>query len=80
MDVIVYTTPVCPYCRMVKEFLRNKGIGFEEIDVSNNQDLQQEVKNTSGQTGVPVTVVKKENGSEEVIVGFDQEKLDAALV
>ena len=32
--VTLYTTPFCGYCRAAKRLLRDKGIGFEEIDVA----------------------------------------------
>ena len=29
----VYSTPSCPYCVTLKEFLKDKGFEFEDIDV-----------------------------------------------
>ena len=31
--VIIYTTPICPYCVRAKALLKKKGVAFEEIDV-----------------------------------------------
>lgn len=59
---------------MVKEYLSNKGIEFEERDVSRNPSAAQELVRTSGQMGVPVTVI---NG--EVIIGFDRLRLEQVL-
>jgi glutaredoxin 3 len=33
-QVIIYTTPYCPYCDRAKNLLKKKGAAFEEIDVS----------------------------------------------
>src|SRR5205823_1696349 len=33
MDVVVYTTPTCPYCQMAKEYLTQRGVTFTERDV-----------------------------------------------
>ena len=34
MDVVVYTTPTCPYCRQAKDFLTQNGVKFVERDVA----------------------------------------------
>ena len=36
-SVKVFSTPTCPYCHMVKEYLKEKKIEFEDIDVSKDQ-------------------------------------------
>jgi glutaredoxin 3 len=74
MDVIVYTSPTCPYCRMVKELLSQRGISFEERDVSRNSSYAQELVRSTGQMGVPVTII---NG--QVVVGFDRGRLEQLI-
>jgi len=59
---------------MVKEFLSQKGISFQERDVSVNQSYAQELVRSTGQMGVPVTVI---NGQS--VVGFDQSRLEQLL-
>jgi glutaredoxin 3 len=71
MNAIVYTSPTCPYCAMVKEFLSQKGVSFEERDVSRDQSYAQELVNSTGQMGIPVTII---NG--QIVVGFDRGRLD----
>lgn len=71
MNVIVYTSPTCPYCTMVKEFLSQKGVGFEERDVSRDPSYAQELVSSTGQMGVPVTII---NG--QMVVGFDRGRLE----
>jgi len=66
----VYSTPTCPYCVTLKNFLKEKGFEFEDIDVSQNQELLNEMVEKSGQMGVPVIDI---NG--EIIIGFDREKI-----
>ena len=72
--VKVYSTPYCPYCRVTKEFLRERNIKFEEIDVSEDQEAAKEMVHLSKQVGVPVIVI-----DEKVIVGYDEPALKAAL-
>lgn len=71
---IVYSTPTCPYCKMVKEYLDEKGVAYEDFDVSEDQERSQEMVKKSGQMGVPVIDI-----GGTVIIGFDKEKIDAAL-
>lgn len=66
--------PTCPYCRMAKEYLKEKNIEFEDIDVSGNREKAREMIKKSGQMGVPVIEV-----DGKIIVGFDKEALDEAL-
>ena len=66
----VYSTPTCPYCVTLKNFLKGKGFEFEDIDVSQSQKLLDEMVEKSGQMGVPVVDI---NG--EIIIGFDREKI-----
>lgn len=74
MKVKVYTTPTCPYCKMTKEFLKEKGVDFEELDVAGDDDARKEMVQKSGQMGVPVVQIK-----DELIVGFDKDAIEEAL-
>lgn len=74
MAVKVYSTETCPWCKKVKEFLGEKGVEFEDIDVSKDQEAVKEMMEKSGQMGVPVVDI---NGT--IIVGFDQAKIEEAL-
>lgn len=70
----VYSTPTCPWCVKVKGYLKEKGVEFEDIDVSADQEKANEMVEKSGQMGVPVIEI---DGT--IIVGFDQAKIDEAL-
>lgn len=77
--ITIYSTPTCPYCRMEKELLTQKGVKFTDINVAADEAKAQEMIEKSGQMGVPVTVIADEKGQEEIIVGFDQRRLVASL-
>lgn len=66
----VYSTPSCPYCVTLKEFLKEHNFDFEDIDVSSNQEAAEEMMRKSGQMGVPVVDI-----DGQIIVGFDKEKI-----
>ena len=70
----MYSTPACPYCRMAKEYLAEKGIRFREIDVAGDPKSARQMIELSGQIGVPQIVI-----GETVIVGFDRAELDKAI-
>ncbi|MFH1055408.1 MAG: glutaredoxin domain-containing protein [Candidatus Altiarchaeota archaeon] len=74
MEVKVYSTPMCPWCKRVKEYLKGRKVEFNEINVAGNKEATQEMIKKSGQMGVPVVDV-----DGKIIVGFDEEALEAAL-
>ncbi|MBI2027058.1 MAG: glutaredoxin 3 [Deltaproteobacteria bacterium] len=53
LKVIVYTASHCSYCKAAKEFLRNKNVVFEEIDVTDNPAERKNIEKLSGQKTVP---------------------------
>ena len=51
--VEIYTTPWCPYCHAAKALLDDKGVAYEEIDVSDPQMRQAMVERAHGRRTVP---------------------------
>lgn len=72
--VLLYTTPSCSYCRLAKNYLRQRGVPFKDIDVSRDTAAARDMVRRSGQQGVPVIEV-----GGKIIVGFDRPKLDRML-
>ncbi|MFA6408331.1 MAG: glutaredoxin domain-containing protein [Candidatus Paceibacterota bacterium] len=72
--VTIYSTPTCHFCQIAKDLLKEKGITYTDYDVAHDLEKRQEMIQKSGQMGVPVIFV-----GEEMIVGFDQERLVSAL-
>lgn len=70
----VYSTPTCPYCQLLKEYLKSHNIEFEDVDVSQDQAALQELQEKTGALAVPVMDV-----DGEIIVGFDKPKIDQIL-
>lgn len=80
MQVTVYTTTTCPYCKMLKGYLAEKGVQYTEKLTDQNVAAQEEMmKLSEGFMGVPFTVVTKDDGSVVKIRGFDKEKVDETL-
>lgn len=74
MKIRVFSTPSCPYCLTLKEYLKEHGFAFEDIDVSADQKALDEVVEKTSQMSVPVVDI---NG--EFIIGFDKEKINKLL-
>lgn len=70
----VYGVPGCPFCKRTKEFLKSKGLNFEDIDVAADHNLAKEMVEKSGQMSVPVIEV-----DGKIIIGFDKEKIETLL-
>lgn len=74
MKIKVYSTPTCPYCKLVKEYLNEKEIEFQDIDVASDPVAANEMVKLSGQMGVPVVDV-----DGQVIVGWNKDALEEAI-
>ena len=61
------------FCQRTKEFLSQKAVAFEERDVSKDPAALEELQNRRLMT-TPVTLI-----DGEVVVGFDQKKLEGLL-
>lgn len=72
--IIVYSTPTCPYCNLVKDYLNQKGVKFEEKDVSKDREAAREMIKKSGEMGVPQIEI-----NEKIIVGFNRDAIDEEL-
>jgi glutaredoxin 3 len=70
MNVTVYTTPTCAYCRQAKAFLARQGVRFVEKNVAADRRAAEEMIRVSGQQGVPVITV-----DGQVVIGFNQPRL-----
>lgn len=74
MNVKIYSTKTCPYCKLTKDFFHEKGIAYTEIDVAADPTAANEMVKKSGQMGVPVIDI---DGT--TIVGWNKAALEEAL-
>jgi glutaredoxin-like YruB-family protein len=75
MNVVVYTTPTCPYCHQAKGFLSQRGVKFTEYDVSMDRAAADEVIRKSGRMEVPVITI-----DDQVVVGFDRARFAMPMI
>ncbi len=72
--VAIYSTPTCHFCQMSKEFFAEHGVEYVNYDVSKDLERRQEMFEITSQMGVPVIVI-----GDDVVIGFDKEKLSELL-
>lgn len=77
--VKIYSTPICPYCNLFKDYLKEHKIEYSDVNVAEDQAAGEEMVAKSGQMGVPVAIITTDEGKEEVVVGFDKAKINELL-
>lgn len=77
--ITVFTTNTCAYCKMVKQFLTSKGKEYEVVNLDDNPEKRQELFEKTGAMTVPVTLIKKDDGMEDVVIGFNRARLAEVL-
>ncbi len=73
-DIKVFTTPTCVYCSMVKRYLNQNDIEFENIDLTKQPKWINRMVAKSGQMGVPQLWI-----DDKVIVGFNVPAINQVL-
>ncbi len=64
---------------MLKKYLDDKGIAYEEKVADTDEKLAQELFEKSHGYAVPFTILTKDDGSTTEILGFDRKKIDEAI-
>jgi glutaredoxin len=79
-DITIFTTNTCSYCGMVKRFLDMKGLKYEVVNLDEHPERNQEALDVSGGAlTVPITVVTKQDDTQEVVVGYNLSRLAPAI-
>jgi glutaredoxin-like YruB-family protein len=71
--VVMYTTSHCPACKAAKQYLAQKGVPYDEVDVETSRDGAQAFQKLGGR-GVPLILV-----GDKKMEGFSPQALDALL-
>ena len=65
---------------MLKDYLTSKTIAFTEKFVDQDEVAQKEMSSVSGGfLGVPFTLITKDDGTKETVMGFDKGKINSIL-
>ncbi|EKE12373.1 MAG: Glutaredoxin [uncultured bacterium] len=80
MQVTIYSTTSCPYCKMLKDYLSGRGIRYSEKMVDLDETAKAEMASLSGGfLGVPFTLISKDDGTKDTVIGFDERKLSQLI-
>jgi glutaredoxin 3 len=82
VKVELYTTTYCPFCTRAKNLLKNKGVAFDEIDVTEDEELRAKmIEMSGGRRTVPEIFINGKiiGGFDELKALDDQGKLDTLL-
>jgi glutaredoxin 3 len=72
MEIKIYTTSYCGFCRAAKQLLTSKSLTFKEIDVTDDEEMRNELVKKTGQQTVPQIFF-----DDNFIGGFEElKKLD----
>ncbi len=53
-EITIYTTPGCGDCRRTKQFLKDRGVAFREVDINESPEAEElVVKANDGRRKVP---------------------------
>jgi len=61
--IVIYTVDYCPYCKKAKALLNEKGLMFEDIDITQNEAVMRAKlgEMTGGKTTVPQIFIEGES-------------------
>jgi len=79
--VVIYTTQVCPYCVRAKQLLQRKGVDYDEVDVSRDQEQRIALVVRTGQRTVPQIFINDQSvgGCDELYALERSGRLDTLL-
>ena len=74
-SVTIYTTESCVFCLRAKEYLRSRGLAYEEVDVTGDEAARaQLMERANGQRTVPQIFVGEVHvGGYTDLVALDRE-------
>ena len=78
---LIYTTPACPHCTFLKQWLDEQDVSYEIVDVTVDPQKGQEMVQKTGQMGVPVSIIVLDDAeaTEKIVLGFDKAQISSIL-
>jgi glutaredoxin-like YruB-family protein len=72
--IMVYSQPTCPACNELKEYLKKKGVDFEDRDVTTDRQALDEMIKVHKVRVTPLLIT-----GDKRIIGFDPVEIDKLL-
>ena len=79
MEVTVYSTKACHWCKVLKNYLDEHKVEYKSVDVGEDQEEARKLVEKTKQMGVPQTKIVDDEGKEHFIIGFNEEKIKELL-
>lgn len=73
-SIRVFSQPTCPACNELKDYLKKKGVAFEDLDVTANRAAMDEMIKVHKVRVTPLLVA-----GDKKIIGFDPVEIDRML-
>jgi glutaredoxin-like YruB-family protein len=73
--VVIYTQPGCSACNITRRYLTEKGIEFEDKNIREDETALKEMIEKHDSNATPTVLI----GNNEVIIGFDKDRLEKLL-
>ena len=73
-QVIVYSTPTCPWCKRTKELLDSNGIKFTDLNIADDKSARDEMIKNTHQMAVPTISV-----DGDYIIGYNEKAIKEKL-
>ena len=67
MEVKIYTTPACPWCKKLRDWLKANKVAYTDLDIEEEDEYRDALINKSHQMSVPVIEV-----DGKIIIGFNE--------
>ncbi len=73
-EIEVFTTPTCPYCTKIKQWLEENDYNYTEYNVAEDKEKAKEMIQKTGERGVPQTFI-----GDKTVIGFQPGKIQEAI-
>lgn len=79
MNITIYSTKTCGFCKMLKKYLDDHNVKYTEKMADEDEKIAMELYDKSKQFAVPFTIIETDDGKENSLLGFDVSKLNQIL-
>jgi glutaredoxin-like YruB-family protein len=73
-SIRIFSQPTCPACNELKDYLKKKGVNFEDMDVTSNREAMDEMIKVHKVRVTPLLLA-----GDKKIIGFDPVEVDKVL-
>ncbi len=73
-SIRIFSQPTCPACNELKDYLKKKGVDFEDMDVTSNREALDEMIKVHKVRVTPLLLA-----GDKRVIGFDPVEVDKVL-